>query len=328
MQPPQRRTSGFTLIELLVVIAIIAILIALLLPAVQQAREAARRTQCKNNLKQFGLALHNYHDTFLIFPIGLLNDPCDDACDTLFPGAGYAGYDADGFSWGSFLLPFLEQTALYNQLKTYNGARGYFSGDKNNGAGIPEAKISLSVFKCPSSSIPPQVTGLTISGGESGGYYADSIILENRTSTMEPVMIGYATSDYKGCSGESDAGGILLTMEDSIGDGNGPVCVGIRDISDGTSNTVAIGESSYFGSTDEWPLALGSPFSTESVLAKTDANAIPNTSFDDDSFVSFHTGGLHFVFADGSVHFISENIDAFTYFNLGERDDGQVIGEF
>jgi prepilin-type N-terminal cleavage/methylation domain-containing protein len=327
MQTRQRRISGFTLIELLVVIAIIAILIALLLPAVQQAREAARRTQCKNNLKQFGLALHNYHDTHLMFPFGLLCDPCDDNCDVRFPGAGYAGYES-GFSWGYYLLPFVEQTNLYNQLNSkYNGGSGFMSGERNNGVGVPEGKLAISVFKCPSSPIPPQVTALTINGTESGGFYADSVIIENRRSTMNPIMIGYATSDYKASAGWMEHG-MFNTLEDTVGDGTGPACVQIRDITDGTSNTLGLGESSYFGSTDEWPLALGAAFDTEQVMGHTDANGILNTTFDDDSFFSFHTGGAHFVFGDGSVHFISENIDAFTYFYLGERDDGQVIGEF
>src|SRR5437588_8459259 len=96
---------GFTLIELLVVIAIIAVLIALLLPAVQQAREAARRSQCRNNLKQLGIALHNYHDTHRVFPIGFL--------DTIW-GTGETNVSA-GWSWGAYLLPYLDNAALYNQ---------------------------------------------------------------------------------------------------------------------------------------------------------------------------------------------------------------------
>jgi prepilin-type N-terminal cleavage/methylation domain-containing protein len=103
------RRRGFTLIELLVVIAIIAVLIALLLPAVQQAREAARRTQCKNNMKQLGLAMHNYHDTFRVFPPGWIAvDPATNAQS--------AHEGISGFGWGTMLLPQIDQSPLYNQL--------------------------------------------------------------------------------------------------------------------------------------------------------------------------------------------------------------------
>src|SRR5687767_15656460 len=107
-----RSRFGFTLIELLVVIAIIAILIALLLPAVQQAREAARRTQCKNNLKQLGLALHNYLDVHGRFPIG---QQFRGTWDGTNDSAGAAGNGGTGFAWGSYVLPFIDQAPLYNQ---------------------------------------------------------------------------------------------------------------------------------------------------------------------------------------------------------------------
>ncbi|MGD9858041.1 MAG: DUF1559 domain-containing protein, partial [Planctomycetaceae bacterium] len=115
---PLRRRSGFTLIELLVVIAIIAILIALLLPAVQQAREAARRTQCRNNLKQIGLALHNYHDVFLCFPPGYLGTTtnCSMIRNRVTPPGVTPVVVAQGWGWGTFILPYLEQTAMYEAM--------------------------------------------------------------------------------------------------------------------------------------------------------------------------------------------------------------------
>ncbi len=326
MSSRRLRIKGFTLIELLVVIAIIAILIALLVPAVQQAREAARRTQCRNNLKQLGLGLHNYHDVFGSFPPGLIADPCDDSCATLFPTAGYAGNDTDGFSWGAYLLPYIEQVALYESLNV-NGQSGRFE------AGLPEARVSLSTFKCPTSTIPPTVQPITVTGTESGGFYGNGIAVNFADDPSDfpistpPEMVGYATSDYKGNVGFTDRG-VFIKLEDSIGDGSSSAVVRIRDISDGTTNTFALGESSYMNDPESWPLALGAMYEDESVLAKTDANAIPNTTFDDDSFVSFHVGGVFFALCDGSVRFVNENIDAETYFNLGERDDGNVIGEF
>ena len=127
-----RRTSGFTLIELLVVIAIIAILIALLLPAVQQAREAARRTQCNNHLKQIGLALHNYHDSLLVFPWG-------GSYGADFVNGSNTG--ASGFNWRVFILPYMDQAPLYNKLS------GYFS------TATPPTSASISA-SAPWKSIP------------------------------------------------------------------------------------------------------------------------------------------------------------------------------
>src|SRR5262245_42410440 len=118
----RRRASAFTLIELLVVIAIIAVLVALLLPAVQQAREAARRSQCKNNLKQFGLALHNYHEAFSTFPMAETNPSNGPACNG-GPGAGWCG-----FSVHVMLLPYLDQGPLYNQINFLINACSYNTG--------------------------------------------------------------------------------------------------------------------------------------------------------------------------------------------------------
>ena len=139
------RRQGFTLIELLVVIAIIAVLVSLLLPAVQQAREAARRSQCKNNLKQIGLALHNYHDTHSTFPAGYYSWVTNNGS-----GPAWANIDPDtwdaapGWGWGTMLLPFLDQAPLYNQL---NLNRSCWDGV--NAAGVI---TTLPVFLCPTAS--------------------------------------------------------------------------------------------------------------------------------------------------------------------------------
>jgi prepilin-type N-terminal cleavage/methylation domain-containing protein len=128
-----RRRRGFTLIELLVVIAIIAVLIALLLPAVQQARESARRTQCKNNLKQFGLGLHNYHDTFRIFPMGT-NGSVRDSCT--------GGCAWRGFSVHAMILPYIDQAPVYNGMN--------MNAMYNELENSPLSAVKMPAFRCPS----------------------------------------------------------------------------------------------------------------------------------------------------------------------------------
>jgi prepilin-type N-terminal cleavage/methylation domain-containing protein/prepilin-type processing-associated H-X9-DG protein len=292
--------SAFTLIELLVVIAIIAILIALLLPAVQQAREAARRSSCKNNLKQMGLAMHNYHDAHGSFPYGL--------------------WDDDSFGWGTFLLPYLDQAPLYSRLNfdfhrsTPTG--GSLAADIEGGrTAIPGHVIytPLQVFLCPTAP------------------------LEGRRNGRGP-----ARSDYLGCNGTNDDG-VFVRWRDQ-NNGQDPI-ISIRDITDGTSNTFTIGEGAWHAVwnngiqdvTDDYPLWVGGISTDESHIRKTDTRL--NVGGDDDSFGSYHPGGAHFLFADGHVTFISENIDANTgvgsnhqaygtYNMLGTKNDARVIGEF
>ncbi len=151
----QRHTKlvrcGFTLIELLVVIAIIAILIALLLPAVQQAREAARRTQCKNNLKQLGLALHNYHDVMKQFPPGFVDQLSSAATAS---GAAVAATTQDGnWGWGSYTLPYIDQAPLYNLLNVGNRTLLQAANDTTNG-GRRGLQTPLEAFRCPSDTAP------------------------------------------------------------------------------------------------------------------------------------------------------------------------------
>jgi prepilin-type N-terminal cleavage/methylation domain-containing protein len=298
----RRRTFGFTLIELLVVIAIIAILIALLLPAVQQAREAARRTQCRNNLKQLGLALHNYHDTHNIFPPAYIGSMVLDT-----------EQEQIGHGWGTFLLPYLDQGPLYN-LVAPNGIRLGPDDDsfwETNPGPLRGENTILQAFLCPSESIIGSVS-------------------QGATATWKN---GFGTSHYACSQGPEipdggDEQGIF-----GYGGGGLPRAQRIRDVTDGTSNTLAFGEKCYVtvdGSNGnrDWPVWVGPVGEDEQVTFKTEAGDVINTAVDDDSAFSPHEGGVHFTMGDGAVRFISENIDTTIYFRLGARNDGLPIGEF
>jgi prepilin-type N-terminal cleavage/methylation domain-containing protein len=309
---------GFTLVELLVVIAIIGILIGLLLPAVQAVRESARKMSCQNNLKQQGLALLNFHDVHGQFPLGLwggadaaLNDPCD------------ARFTDDGYGWACALLPHLEQQALFDTINP-DWQPGIFRRTYTETKSIiPGGDTMLSVYRCPSSELEPRVT-------------VDSV-----TSRA----LGYATNDYKACSGTDDDG-MFWKPCDPLKYGHarnhpGETSVKISDVTDGLSHTIALGESAYYKNDNDWPIWLGAPGTNESVLFKTSAPSIincgmvPKTSanfrfgpLDDDCAFSWHEGGAFFSFADGSVQWLSEDIDFDTYTYLGNKEDGQVLGEY
>ena len=220
--PSIRRGSqrvGFTLIELLVVIAIIAVLIALLLPAVQSAREAARRSQCTNNLKQLGLALHNYESAVGSFPLGGNSAHIDGTavCDPVTHGNCY---DWGAWSAQSMLLPYIEQRNVYNALNFSTTARGNGPREVANSTGM---MANISSFLCPSSSPPPRIT-------------------QNRWDA-EGVVMGF----FPGNSYFASAGSTIMWIGWPINNPNGVFNVGgqafgIRDITDGTSNTIAFGE--------------------------------------------------------------------------------------
>jgi len=344
----QKKSSvkqGFTLIELLVVIAIIAILIALLLPAVQQAREAARRTQCKNNLKQLGLAMHNYHDVYNVFPHNsgrMTNVPSyDQVCAE--------------FSWVFNSLPYLEQANIYNTAQT---SFPFGTADRNHNAIGPNLALRQTVLTavlCPSNSMPslrsnpnPTVGGYRWNGNQPGGgidYVGN---------------LGHVWQGWKDCGAVPDftANGPQFTRGSNPGtpwvDGeraneqvnlNGVFRMsgswGIRDITDGTSNTVAVFENMHFqggngalfnfnpSSYCVWisPLAavhsFRNPINNRNPAWMQGANDLRC-----ESPSSRHTGGIQVTLADGSVRFISENIDNGVRYNIGVRNDNNPVGEF
>ncbi|QDU06475.1 DUF1559 domain-containing protein [Gimesia chilikensis] len=205
---PSRKNRGFTLIELLVVIAIIAILIALLLPAVQQAREAARRSACKNNLKQLGLAMHNYHDTHSIFPRG--NFERYDASTY-----GYGNYSYFSFSAQTMLLPFMDQAPLYNQFN--------FSLAPNQGVNDTAKRAVIPAFLCPSD------TRRILNGGGYGLGPGNSYAV-----SAGPSIYWFGSAPSTNTSPQN--------LQHQVGMFNYRKTVRLRDIIDGSSNTIAASE--------------------------------------------------------------------------------------
>ena len=206
------RSRGFTLIELLVVIAIIAILIALLLPAVQQAREAARRTQCRGNLKQIGVAFHNYLETSGMFPIGLTKSACSHPCTDSADGSTVEGWNTGKVLWSAFILPFVDQEAVYNQIDF--GRLDPGRDAVNNAAKTTE----IAVYRCASDPGSRMTTGQT---GEGPSNYAACV-------GQIPTRAIYGSGDQFRNNGTS-----VLYLDSATK---------MRDNVDGSSNTMVVAE--------------------------------------------------------------------------------------
>ena len=305
------RPVGFTLIELLVVIAIIAVLIALLLPAVQQAREAARRSQCKNNMKQLGLALHNYHDALRAFPISLYGGYGDTA--------GVGGYTQTSKSWGwpVHLLPYLDQAPLY--MLCNPGANTMLASG--------QLATVIPVFNCPSDP-------------------AGTREVENHTYITGSLTC--AINNYKGVMGSDWNWGAyannVVVAGDAFTNNNGLLyTLDYRDyrkismVTDGLSNTMFLGETvcnknfavDPSGPGNNWMNAASTCASTAVPLNTFTFATAASFPWDQRwSFGSAHVGGAHFLLGDGAVRFISSNISLVTYRGLSTIAGGEVIGEF
>ncbi len=304
---------GFTLVELLVVIAIIGILVGLLLPAVQSAREAARRMQCMNNMRQFGLAMHNHESTYKVFP---QSRPLDLAGNRM--------------SWCVVVLDFIEQGNLAN---IYDKNVRW-----NTGANVIAGQNNIPIFICPSTAagsvrLPANGTGSPIDGVVMGP--SDYIVmhrLRNRFYTANGIVNPLGTADHDGV--------LVQNRKTKIG-----------EITDGTSNTILIMEDSGrpnwsilrrdqgtilprpegFGWTDP-DGGAGSMDGTDRITGAINGGSgtgtcIMNCNNDSEPY-SFHPGGMNVSIADGSVRFLAETVDAATFAALVTPRGGEVVGDF
>jgi prepilin-type processing-associated H-X9-DG protein len=327
------------LVELLVVIAIIGILVALLLPAVQAAREAARRSQCANNLKQLGLAMQTFHDTYKNFPTGMTDD------------------DTDNLGWGTYILPFMENAPLFDQINSQvqasAAATGYpiqlffkttvnrpnnTSGNVdqwpvlrvNDPAQQPFTKLVVEPFICPSNALPRF---------DNNNYGGSSYVASNGPRphlALNNPGYTYGCANFKG----NLQTGMIGWDNDNIN----TWCRGMQECTDGTSNTFLIGEVGksagliepgitnhgnfpiWAGGNDDQGCSTqwaGSTlrFADDVHFLNRDDNTLESTL----SFGSFHPGGAQFVFVDGSTHFIPEQVNLQIYTYLGDRRDNQPV---
>lgn len=325
--------GGFTLVELLVVIAIIGILVALLLPAVQAAREAARRTECTNNMKQLGLALHNYHDTHQSFPSGVLTDRPNNT--------GGCSSRPQTWGWLTFILPYMEQQPLYDRLGVSQRTLNQILQSSDRVI----VQTPIDSYRCPSDQTPDvRKTG-------------------DCAQRMDFQGSGFGNRDFYGATTSyvGNAGihflSVIRRREAGLFYRNS--ALGFRDMPDGSSNTFAAGERDFKCSSGIWAGTRNSmgpgPRGINYVLGRVSIplnyagrNRTGNNSCVE-GFSGPHPSGANFLMGDGSVHFISENINfnnagqnfndcsgvpnfnsanLGTYQRLGLVNDGQPLGDY
>jgi prepilin-type processing-associated H-X9-DG protein len=353
------------LIELLVAIAIIAVLLALLVPAIQQAREAARRIQCKSNLKQLGIALSNYHNTAMVFPPGFIS--------------GNGAETGLGFGWMSMLLPQIDQSPLFNLLGSVSTTPNFDTGPVSSTSTTVTpntVETSLSQFRCPSDSgssvtlfyvltwtdqqypcgrsnyvgnagtDPAWINAMA--GGSTAGVGSLEIIGLDVGPSISPVYSGPAVVGAIGsfhATPVSTGINVSTVMAQLFGGCFGANSkIGYRHMTDGSSNVIVVGERyTPTGSTASQPVIGDATWVGVSYNDDTAGQAnslgeasVPINAFSTAStprpqttgFGSLHSGGCHFLLGDGSVRFISQDINMNTYRQLSRLADGAVPGEF
>ena len=321
-----KRRTGFTLIELLVVIAVIGVLVGLLLPAVQQAREAARRSQCTNNLKQMGIAFHNYHDVHRVFPPSYVANTLDPARDPdTFDGQ-------PGFGWGMMLLPHLDQGPLFKQFNTQVGCWSPLNA--------APARSTLPIYLCPSATQSDK-----------------PVTVKNASGT---VLATFGRSTYAANAGQEEPWGFTVT--DYAGIADGPLYRNSRtraaDISDGLSTTVFVGEHSSILSDKTWvgivpgaKVCSNNPTFFPTTACDAGATLVnvhsgpavgeidPVTGFAPIhppnsplchvcQMYAEHSGGANVLMGDGSVRFISQFVHQPTWAALSSRGKRDVVGQY
>ena len=318
-----RQFRGFTLVELLVVIAIIGMLVALLLPAVQAARESARRSQCTNNLKQLGLAFHNYHDAHKAFPPAYVIQPggggLNGVPDPLTRDAG------PGWAWGTLLLPYLEQEPLHDAFD--------FTRPCWDSANAAPARTQLDVFLCPSATGTSEPMKVLSESGD--------------------VLATFSRSCYVVSAGQNEPW--LLSVDSYEGIADGPLYRNSRtraaDVTDGLSDTVFAGEHHPILSDKTWvgvvPGAIVCPKPRFAFGVCEPGGILVNCHSGPCSYANppvihppnspvcapcqmyaEHPGGCNVLLGDGSVHFISETINQLTWAAMSSRAKGEVVGQF
>ena len=353
------KANGFSLVELLVVLAIVAVLVSLLLPAVQQVREAARRAACMSNLRQIGLALHNYHDTHRVLPPGYVQTDLSDKVKHV------------RFGWGALLLEQIEQRSLHAVIRPkFDHPRPSFS------------KKPLSLWQCPSDDAMQRLAAWTrVIGVDELGLCTDSLGATSSTILADcpiPPNVSWvwagtctdssgATSttpeslcpippnvswvgDYKirrggvgfaaRASYVGNYGDLPLRTSDGRGILHGNSSIHLYDIADGTSNTFAAGERYMMLGRATWEGVHYSEsvdlLTGEVILVLAEGHFVlgttryapPNSGPKHVGFSSNHEGGCHMLLCDGSVRFFSENINPLVWRQLGNRDDGQPMGQY
>ena len=332
----RRRLGGFTIIELLVAITIVGLLAALLLPAVQAARAAASRISCRNNLRQFGLALHNYEATNGVFPpsrIAALDVATGNCEESELEVEDNPGHCTEYACWTALCLPYLDQAPLSQQ---YDARKSWSSVANRRVVQIP-----LGVCVCPSTPDPDRRDQLHVRGAAPTDYAA---VVEVKAAMYSDVF------------GISDPG--LAARRGALSE---HLANPLRDVADGLSSTIMLAEcagrpSAYVAgrpmnarqfdayADDEIVDVSGRYFTAKGMGWADPDSGIDAVGFRDDGVTmhglrlingnnadgmySFHAGGAHFVFADGSVHFFSETIDAWILMSLCTRAGGEVVGEF